>query len=118
MTDDEYIRKAVELAEAWRWHDDEDCPFIVGPFPLMDEPANEASQIVLDALAAQLVRQVDALGGDQWVLESHYRRSCVTECDLYGMPKYEFHGRGPDRTMNTIRAIVDSGVLTEQDKGE
>jgi hypothetical protein len=83
------IRKAVSLADGWR---ETVLPFI--------------DQRKLDALAAQLVRQVDATD------------------DYYVIVKHDFaavRGRGPcvkhvedddaDRTLNTINAIVESGVL-------
>ena len=62
----------------------------------------------MDALAAQLVRRVDALSGVQvdskqeYVVVWDFRPDRYREAALI---------KGPDRTLNTIRAIVDSGVL-------
>ena len=72
MTDEEYIRAAVEYAKGWSAY----IPGISGSANPEPQPLDE--QAVLDALAAQLVRQI--------VRDTQY---------------------GPDRTMNTIKACVD-----------
>ena len=90
MNEQDYIKAAVELADGWTYHDG-DCSheeterwFIGCKLP----------QVWLDALAAQLVRQVDAIDGEK------------IHNDFIQI------GVGPkDRTMNTIKAIVDSKVL-------
>lgn len=96
MTDQEIIRKAVELLDGDHY------------FPT-------DTQWGLDALAAQLVRQVDALdryafGSDEagWAsvwdeMPSNFERIAIVDEDV-------------DRTMNTLKCIVDSGVL-EVDSG-
>lgn len=82
------IREAIKLLPVehhLRWRDHKDNMF-------------------LDALAAQLVRQVEEQGyriwvhtGNAQVFNEHY--VLITYID------------GPDRAMNTIKAIVESGVL-------
>jgi hypothetical protein len=71
-------------------------------------------QYLLDALAAQLVRQVDAYcGGSRLRVEVYDDRSAITE-DVTACGDYiriVAEAFGPDRTLNTIKAIVDSGVL-------
>ena len=79
---EDVIRKAVELADGFWWK--EDCVHVLDT--PMHYRADALPQTILDALAAQLTRQVDELD-DYWV--------CAED----------------DRTMNTIKAIVDSKVL-------
>ncbi len=98
MNDQDYILKAVELADGWRyWGNDY---FVVkGVF------IHAPTWVIKDALAAQLVRQVDNLG--------------TVDIQIFGRGT-EINQSGhestvriaSDRTMNTIRAIVDSEVLT------
>ena len=85
-----YIRKAVELADGWDYYADDDH-----------------DQGWLDMLAAQLVRQVDALDGFNFVSGQDCYSYVWRACD----DKAEMASYGPDRTMNTIKAIVASGVL-------
>ena len=94
------MRRAVELADDWqltRWDN------VIRPKGLF--AIGIERQVVKDALAAQLVRQVDNQIGS-WVEIS------PTQTKVYGD-----HGDhkldGPDRTMNTLKAIIDSGVLDE-----
>lgn len=100
MNNDDYIRKAVELADGWyitHIYDGED---IVAWTDRQYPPSfvlQSMDRWGLDALAAQLVRQVDALEG-YWVKNI----CCIS---------------GDDRTLNTIKAIVNSGVL-EQEQNE
>ncbi len=93
MTDEKYIRKAVELAYGWDLSD------------LNDEFWSGRRQMMLDALAAQLVRQVDALGSPRVAVFTD-GGAMVDGSGAYAKC------RGLDRTMNTIMAIVDSGVLS------
>ena len=107
MNDQDYIRKAVELADGWN----------EGPQGLAGGPVMESrsgykgsfrEQELLDALAAQLVRQVE--GREQqslWVFTDH----SVVDFWVGGAAENRGYAEGPDRTMNTIKAIVDSGVL-------
>jgi len=110
MTDQDYIRKAVELADGWQLHPKNHA--FVGPtWPIQFSfnGRHQTPQQVKDALAAQLVRQVDALDG--WELEAWpnettlHPRGLGTEFDSCRFVE------GKDRTMNTIKAIVDSKVL-------
>lgn len=106
MNNQDYIRKAVELADGWRWlhRDQVEVPLlnsaVVNPFE---------KQWFHDALAAQLVRQVDATGS--CVVTVHGRGTELSPPDGTWIVRTA-HGR----TMNTIRAIVDSKVL-ETDSG-
>lgn len=110
MTDEEYIRKAVELADGWRvsYHANGEVCTISNQDKLWQIGWCQSQ---LDALAAQLVRQVDSspyriesdLNGECWIWDS------LDSTDGYPLETAE----GPDRTMNTIKAIVDSGVLDD-----
>ncbi len=97
----DYIKRAVELADGAEWFTDyagTDWVCIQSHEFLPDDQAG------LDALAAQLVRQVDALGLE-FTATNKQSRVWPEEARV---PVYV---NGPDRTMNTIKAIVDSGVL-------
>ena len=65
--------------------------------------------LFLDALAAQLVRQVDALVGFDFVSDEEGGAA------IYPATGKDFShcDSGEGRTMNTIKAIVDSKVLDE-----
>ena len=94
----DHIRKAVELADGF-------APEALQISKTEDMVVGFEEQFFLDALAAQLCRQVDALPM-LWV--------CVendTSCVQHGELGTRAAERGPDRTMNCIKAIVDSGVL-------
>lgn len=99
MTDQEVLIKAVELAEGWKESVFFGC--VETPEGYLAVP--ESSQLSRDALAAQLARQVDAFGkeahrmADVLIYQITHQRECKD------WP--------PDRTMNTLRAIVGSGVL-------
>ena len=98
MNDQDYIRKAVELADGF-------APEALQISNTDDMVVGFEEQFFLDALAAQLCRQVDALPMI-WVCAEN-DTSCVQHSE-FGTRAVE---RGPDRTMNTIKAIIDSGVL-------
>lgn len=104
-SDEEYIREGVELADGWRLASDNSVRGRSVGLPPTEQP-------VLDALAAQLVRQVDALDG-------HSMEFGVDLRAFVRGPKFKaFYGHtiaqagGDDRTMNAIKAIVDSEVLS------
>lgn len=103
MTD--YIRKAVELADGWSG------PNGVGQVVTSGGGyfGNIDDQEILDALAAQLARQVDALGDDLH-LEVHRGWTAMRKNGSSGWSDIAA-AYGPDRTMNTILTIIDSGVL-------
>ena len=115
MTD--YIRKAVELADGWdttRMGNQRIKVFAPhgegGEHPLTDIGYID-QQHVIDALAAQLVRQVDALNSDVNVFIYRKLTEVGNPTNCCGVWPVLGESEGPDRTMNTIRAIVDSGVL-------
>lgn len=112
MNDQDYIRKAVELADGWTHDGCEVSLWITSPETFGGFWVE--NQCLVDALAAQLVRQVDARWTDGYRFASDDEMRSV----VYG-PKFKaFKGyvnsieQGPDRTMNTIKVIIDSGVLT------
>lgn len=124
MNDQDYIRKAVELADGWRINLHSDVDENANPFEteVMWNPSvgshklSDPGQTILDALAAQLVRQVDALDADadpEFIrpVLIHIFADSTTINDCRQMPPPHLEYDGPDRTMNTIRAIVDSKVL-------
>ena len=104
MNDQDYIRKAVELADGWEF-----IGVSVICSPSMTYVGGTAMPECLDALAAQLVRQVDAKMGVSIRIVSgaaEIRVVMMMACSSRTTETF-----GPDRTMNTIKAIVDSGVL-------
>ena len=118
MNDQDIIRKAVELADGWKWY---------GTVIDVPVPLNPVSQkfglpaVYLDALAAQLVRQVNST--------KHSEGGFDVEIDPYMTRVRKWKVGSPDRgvetvsccdenddpTMNTLRAIVESGVLSDVD---
>ena len=105
MTD--YIRKAVELADGW--HLNGTVFGTPNDGPDLDDIKNITQQD-LDALAAQLVRQVDAI--ERWIVDAECDGTDIL--DDYDRGSLKAQALGPDRTMNTIKAIVDSGVLEDK----
>jgi len=101
MNDQAYIRKAVELADGWEMHSDQ-------TFGISGTSFLNTSQVGLDALAAQLVRQVDATG-EYYVIERMIATEISDDPLVESMRVRREH---EGRTMNTIKAIVDSRVLT------
>ena len=112
MADTDVIRKAVELADGIGVSDS-GCVWIIPAAREYDDISYVANylshdlpQWLFDVIAAQLVRQVDAL---ECSVETTADESFVF--DPYGAQLGAEDG--PDRTMNTIKAIVDSGVLRD-----
>ncbi len=108
MNDQDYIRKAVELANGFggdsfsMWID------ALGTNIGSVSDYSEPEQWALDALAAQLIRQVDAT--------HHY--AVITDIENTQIEDWKsgtgimiIKSNGYDRTMNTIKAIVDSEIL-------
>jgi len=95
MSDNEHIRKAVELADGWSWS-----------MLCALEKSVLTGRGTVDALAAQLVRQVDALNG-RYRIQIHSSRTIIFKSRYV-----HFEESGVDRAINTINAIVDSEVLT------
>ena len=106
MTD--YIKKAVELADGWSANIIEPGMYIGSLESKSGGLFHPDDQEALDALAAQLVRQVD--NSDGAFVETDPTRTTVRHGRLTGRTR----AQGPDRTMNSIRAIVDSGVLEHE----
>ena len=108
MTD--YIRKAVELADGFGFMPgDPGCFYVQEPWDELSAVIEEPDQWLLDALAAQLVRQVDALDYPVMVIASKDCTSIVEPDQTYMNTAQVDKNEG--RTLNTIKAIVDSGVL-------
>ena len=99
------IQKAVELADGWYWgaNDLVDPPPELRPIGPVDDTM---PQIYLDALAAQLVRQVEATDNYDVEVRGYYATDNPLEAE-----DIVTDVRSPDRTLDTIKAIVDSGVL-------
>ena len=108
MTESDYIRAAVELAEGWRIDRSNIAPkieIVVPPFlgENMHGRLDNLHAGIKDALAAELVRMVDALDDPEIVLQSFYDRCYITRAGKEQIAT----ARGPDRTMNSIKAVVD-----------
>ena len=103
----DYIQEAAIIADGWDWTTDEDGNWLGGPD--MGWHEDIISQGALDALAAQLVRQVDAVDGVNLI-------STPNGVDVYLGTGFQSIKtvEGKDRTMNTIKCIVDSGVLKSE----
>lgn len=111
MNDSEIIRKAVELADGWGITMWSGRPMVHCPIDDVDGfHIDHLPNLFLDSLAAQLVRQVDALTNPDVGLQL-CRGVSVVDIYLPDSPLRQAAVDGPDRTMNTLRAIVESGVL-------
>ena len=97
----DYIFKAAKLADGWRILEGER---IKPSDSLGTNYVDEMCQVYLDALAVQLVRQVDTLGDCNLVTGKNYTI-------IYPAHQSHHYIRGPDRTMNIIKDVVDSKVL-------
>ncbi len=119
MNEQDYIRKAVELADGWETTRNDG--FILPSWSANSWAYPHVPQHILDALAAQLVRQVDATTGFYLSIATKQKRRFLfweLEKTTYVFQEegqlekvVSWSASGPDRTMNTIKAIVDSGVL-------
>ena len=114
MSDKEYICKAVDLSDDFiiGWDDEgEYIELYCAPLGIYFDDMNDSDQWILDALAAQLVRQVDALP------EIYVLKGNGTVCIMREFGYYENKDKvlncvdGEDTSMNTIKVIVDSKVL-------
>jgi len=106
MTDQDYIKAAVELADGWEITKSEfGTIMIVPPFLTPDYEGLQGwslefvHQGIIDALAAQLRRQCRKI--DKWV-DVQVRMLSLNSVDDY---------KNHDEAMYDIRAIVDSEVL-------
>lgn len=111
----DYIRKAVELV-GWKWDDsasgyDYVKPPVVSRGLVKEYWLRADDPIILDALAAQLVRQVDALPDYHFVSESYGRAAVIQYRNGTFVPHVITEHTAADRTLNSIKAIVDSKVL-------
>ena len=109
MNDQDYIRAGIELADGWEYDDDIHNKVWVRPDHYVYANNDDSQQIYLDALAAQLVRQVDAL--DNIDIDCHKERTYLREWS--GLHRDEVEAIGSDRTMNAIKVVVDSEVLSQ-----
>ena len=118
MKDEDYIRKAVSLADGWDIAENSaitipnggDNWFVDWPTVYLNNWPDDGLQFVADALAAQLVRQVDALSDDHCVAIDTFQVRVFSESGYTNFVSKDLSVNN-DRTMNTIKAIVDSGVL-------
>ncbi len=109
MNDQDYIRKAVELADGWadnNWREIQGIPDGAGFVAPITEGYFPNNETFLDALAAQLVRQVDALNR----YDVRISKRCTLMYDDPAMAA-QWGSSDDNRTMNTIKVIVDSEVL-------
>lgn len=109
MNDQDYIRKAVELADGW--HLNGEAFGTPNDGPDLDDIKNITQQDK-DALAAQLVRQLDASNSCSLFVHPPVGDS-PGYARILGVRELKVRKEGDDRTMNTIKAIVDSGVLKD-----
>ena len=122
-TDKEHLRAGVELADGWTLETG-DLVHHKDAWQLF--PISELPQTIKDAIAAQLVHQVDELNS----MRTHIRdqNAKAFSSDEYGTARVWTSESGlgfgriakandNDRTMNTIKAIVDSGVLSTDQGG-
>ena len=111
MNDQDYIKEAVELADGWGWviYPNGSLTLLIndGEF-IEDDPSispYDMPKILKAALAEQLTDQVDAIHPEMLTVWSDLTRL------RSGTDKFFSDGRG--RSMNTIKAIVDSRVLVK-----
>ena len=109
------IRKGVELAPGWEAHGTANSFYCKGfgwycPDDGFDEYGKD--RWFLDALAAELVRQVDALNN---AYMSFFADETRCNYEKEDGTQITFRSKGKQRTTNTLRAIVESGVLEPQD---
>ena len=112
MTNEQIIRKAVELADKWHWTADDR---VYAPHLCFKTPLND---LALDALAAQLVRQLHEAGKHNELFhirwqEGKYAPYTVVRglrSPIMSMTEELSRVDGEDTPENRIKAIVDSGV--------
>ncbi len=102
-------KRAVELADGFCINEDWQSVQLRHDRYVYAHPIEDIPQWFIDALAAQLVRQVDAL--DDAGLTVWGDQVCEIR-DYSGEERIIAKGNaGTDRTENTVNAILDSGVL-------
>ena len=117
MKEQDYIKSGIELADDWRIADGKGLA-TAGTICCPLGTAFGVASLTREwkaALAAQLVRQVDAIGGaDKEFISAlllNVFRDATSIDDCRTMPPGRYEVEGPDRTMNTIKVVVDSKVL-------
>ncbi|KKM71033.1 hypothetical protein LCGC14_1434620 [marine sediment metagenome] len=105
MNNQDYVRKAVKLADGWQLTNDEE--YVIPPYGGYCPSIMNFERLFFDALAAQLVRQVDALNNID--VDCYGERIYLRVWS--GLHRKEVEVVGTNRTMNTIKAIVDASVL-------
>ena len=103
MKDQDYIKAGVELADGWVAYD---SSFLGGCY-FATHSYSQVPQPVRAALAAQLTEQVDAT--DDYGVYAEPTCTYVWEEDKDDA--HQWNHEGPNRSMNTIKAVVDSKVL-------
>ena len=116
MTDLKLITKAVELSDGFGFNNKTVGGQLVYRYPTGTIVVHSPSGFPVwffDALAAQLVRQVDALDTPDTVEITHDSVWVGYRSKNNESWKRTRRTKSRDRTMNTIKAIVDSDVLPE-----
>lgn len=110
-SDSDVIREAVELADGWSCQPDMHGDGVFIESVSGYKSTSYARDEITDALAAQLVRQIEKT---DFVVHQYERHTEVLH--HRGTMDYRLvrECHGDDRTMNTIRAIVESGVLVDE----
>jgi len=113
MTDQDYIKAAGELADGWTLSKDDHLEVRRKSMGIMFDAYgydfDSLGDFELDALAAQLVSQVDKSGRGRF-----YSVPGAAELQWeHSTPVQLIHSyvKGDDRAMNSIKVIVDSKVL-------
>ncbi len=99
------IKRAVELAEGWKLIGEIVYPPVKNSNIAMH--VLNPKQWMLDALAAQLVRQVDALDGISLDNKGGKFPELIIWDFRPGNNRMAASQRGPDRTMNTIKVSTE-----------
>ena len=111
MNDNDYIRKAVEMANGFEISHPDDKRLETYYFPTgMGHKVRKghAPQIFLDALAAQLVRQVES---PYYVAMTLHHSAVMKIASLRQDSEISFVENEFEWAMNTIKVIIDSKVL-------
>ena len=113
----DYIKEGVRLADGFKYEPESDKEGFWGEEIILVpgcgwQRFQKPERSVLDALAAQLVRQVDALPHFDLVVHDDWTEIQTDFAkDSCGQWFVEAEHAEEGRTMNTIKAIVDSKVL-------
>ncbi len=131
-TEQDYLREAVELATGWMLGEDVDddngtyiefadnTTWMINDMPMY---LHDVPRIFIDALAAQLKSQVLAAGYDIQIdiqgstFEAPGMWIEITDIQFSDADRYQYDARNGE-AMNTIKAIVDSAVLSTESSDE